>query len=57
LLSIRRGEVSLEELIEFANEKINKLDELFDKSNLPDKVEDGLVHKLLVDIRKNFYNR
>jgi predicted nucleotidyltransferase len=57
LLSIRRGEVPLEELIDLANEKINKLDELFDKSNLPDKVEDGLVHKLLVDIRKNFYNR
>jgi predicted nucleotidyltransferase len=57
LLSIRRGEVPLEELIDLANEKINKLDELFNKSNLPDKVEDGLVHKLLVDIRKNFYNR
>jgi predicted nucleotidyltransferase len=57
LLSIRRGEVPLEELIDLANEKINKLDELFDKSNLPDKVEDGLVHKLLVDIRKNFYNQ
>lgn len=56
LLSIRRGELSLEELIDLADEKINNMDELFDNSNLPEKVEDGLVHDLLVDIRRKFYN-
>ena len=57
LLSIRRGELSLEELIELADEKINNMDELFDNSNLPDKVEYDLVHKLLVTIRTEFYHQ
>ena len=33
------------------------MDELFDNSNLPDKVEYNLVHKLLVTIRTEFYHQ
>jgi len=56
LLSIRRGEVSLEELIDIADNNINDMDELFDNSDLPEKVDKDLVHNLLVKIRKEFYS-
>lgn len=55
LLAIRRGEVSLDELITSADEAISGLDEMFESSTLPDKVEEGLVNKLLIEIRKEFY--
>lgn len=57
LLSIRRGEVSLEDLIVDADNQINKMDELFKKSNLPKSVDQEMVHNLLVRIRKEFYER
>jgi|TARA_B110000259_G_C14019419_1_gene402495 predicted nucleotidyltransferase len=55
LLAIRRGEVSLDELIIQADEAISGLDEVFENSSLPDKVEEGLVNKMLIEIRKEFY--
>lgn len=39
LLSIKRGEVNLKDLINQYEEKSNNLKELFDKSDLPDKCE------------------
>jgi hypothetical protein len=57
LLAIRRGEVDLGALIEEANKSIEEMDILFDKSNLPDKVEHGLVNNLLIKIRKEFYGK
>ena len=56
LLSIRRGELSLEELIDLADEKINNMDELFDNSDLPERVDPDFVHDLLYSLRKEFYN-
>ncbi|TXG80053.1 MAG: nucleotidyltransferase [Spirochaetes bacterium] len=56
LLSIRRGEVDLEQLIEMADEAIAEMDEIFKKSVLPNKVHEGLVDALLVMIRREFYN-
>jgi hypothetical protein len=55
LLKIRRGEVDLDSLIEKADKEIAEMDEIFDKSNLPNKVEYGLVDELLIQIRKDFY--
>lgn len=55
LLSIRHGEVDLENLIEMADKAIDKMDSIFDNSNLPDKVDKELVNKLLINIRKKFY--
>jgi predicted nucleotidyltransferase len=55
LLSIRRGEVDLETLIKEAEESIIEMDNIFDESNLPNKVNPELVNNLLVKIRKEFY--
>lgn len=56
LLSIRRGEVDLTNLIEMADKAIEEMDSIFDNSNLPNKVDPDLVNRLLIDIRKVFYN-
>ena len=55
LLSIRRGEIDLETLIEDADVAIAEMDKIFDNSNLPNKVDSKLVNDLLVKIRKEFY--
>ena len=56
LLSIRRGEVDLENLIAMADQAIEEMDSIFDNSNLPNSVDKGLVNALLVTIRREFYN-
>jgi predicted nucleotidyltransferase len=55
LLSIRRGEVDLTNLIEMADQAIEEMDSIFDNSDLPKKVNPELVNNLLVKIRKEFY--
>lgn len=57
LLKIRKGEVCLEELIEWAENEIATIDDLFDKSDLPNEVDPLFVHELLLKIRKEFYNK
>jgi hypothetical protein len=56
LLTIRRGEVDLDSLIEIADKAIENMDEVFEKSNLPNNVDKNLVNNLLVSIRTKFYN-
>lgn len=56
LLSIRRGEVDLENLIAMADQAIEEMDSIFNNSNLPNSVDKGLVNALLVTIRREFYN-
>jgi len=51
LKKIRKGQVSLEEIIENAEKDIKGLDELYKNSNLPDKVDREFVNKLLLEIR------
>lgn len=51
LLSIRKGEVSLEKIIEDAEMDIEKLDKLFEKSDLPDDIDTKFVNDLLLEIR------
>ena len=55
LLSIRRGEVDLTNLIEMADQAIEEMDNIFDNSDLPKKVNPELVNALLIKIRKEFY--
>jgi len=52
LLSIKRGEVPLDKIIEDAERDIAGLQELYDKSNLPEKVDPLFVKELLLKIRK-----
>jgi len=55
LISIRKGQVDLETLIEQAEKDIVEIDKIFANSNLPDEVDLQLVHDLLVKIRTEFY--
>lgn len=56
LLKIRRGEVSLQELFDRSDVLLAEMKELFKTSNLPDEVSNEMIHGLLVEIRKDFYN-
>lgn len=55
LKSIRRGEVNLQDIINWAEDEILVIDDLFLNSNLPDKVDKGFVNDLLVEIRNIAY--
>jgi predicted nucleotidyltransferase len=56
LLSIRKGEIDLDSLIETAEEEIKEMDSIFENSNLPDRIDVNLVNSLLIRIRREFYN-
>lgn len=55
LLSIRRGEVDLQSLIDRAENDIIEIDRLFKESDLPESVDLGFINDLLVSVRKEFY--
>lgn len=55
LLSIRRGEMNLEDILKVATEKITGLKELFEKSDLPDDVDKEFAHTLVNDVRKDYW--
>jgi predicted nucleotidyltransferase len=52
LLQIKHGEVPLKEIMEYANNEIAGLKELYEKSNLPEEVDPVFVKELLLKIRK-----
>jgi len=54
-MSIRRGEMEYDDLLEQAESKIKQLDENFEISTLPDKVDKEMVNQLLIKIRKLRY--
>jgi len=51
LLSIRKGEVDLNTIIEQAEKDLKRLDELFAKSELPLDCDKDFVNDLLLQIR------
>ena len=55
LLTIRRGEVDLQSLIDRAENDIVEIDRLFKESDLPESVDLGFINDLLVSVRKEFY--
>lgn len=55
LLRIRGGEFLYEDLLKQAEEKILVVDELFQKSDLPDSPDPTLAEQQLIEIRKFFY--
>lgn len=56
LMKIRHGEYEYDDLIKEAEGMIESLDEAFDNSVLPDKVQKGLAGKIELQIRKLRYN-
>ena len=55
LISIRKGEVNLQTLIDDVESEIKEIDRLFSESNLPDSVDMKFIHNLIVKIRKQIY--
>ena len=55
LISIRKGEVDLQTLIDKVEKEIVEIDKLFEDSDLPDMVNNQLIHNLIVKIRKQIY--
>lgn len=55
LIGIRKGKYDLNKLLIEAKMKVVELEDEFNKSNLPDKVDRGYFMKLLTKIRKEFY--
>lgn len=53
LLSIRRGEVSLDDIINKAEEDVKGLDELYAKARLPEDSDPKFMNELLLEIRKH----
>jgi uncharacterized protein len=55
LLKIRAGEFMYEDLVMQAEEKIQVVDELFKKSDLPEAPDFKIANKILTSIREEFY--
>ncbi len=51
LLKIRKGEFDLETILNKANEDLDKLNEVYKNSNLPEEVDREFVNDLLIQIR------
>ena len=55
LLKIRGGEFLYDDLVKQAEDKIKLIDELFIKSDLPEKPEQKMAESVLIQIREKFY--
>ncbi|MCU0430187.1 MAG: nucleotidyltransferase domain-containing protein [Cytophagaceae bacterium] len=56
LLKIRRGEFGYEYLLQLAEEKMSSMNELFDKSDLPEEPDWQKAEELLWSIRNKWYS-
>ena len=56
LISIRKGEVDLQTLINNVEKEISEVDKLFANSSLPDSIDSDFINQLIVKIRKEIYN-
>lgn len=52
LLSVRKGQVSYEEIMDLINKKKEQMDLAFDNSDLPDCVDNNLAHDVILQIRR-----
>jgi uncharacterized protein len=57
LLSIRKGEIDLQTIINESEKDILEIDEIFNNSNLPESVDRNLVNSILIQIRNQFYKQ
>ena len=55
LLKIRAGEFMYEDLLSMAEDKIQIIDDLFKKSDLPEQLDFSKVEQILVEIRESVY--
>jgi len=57
LFNIRAGVYSYSELIEKADEKLKRIEELYQKSDLPAEPDCDYAEKLLISMRGGFYSK
>jgi hypothetical protein len=57
LLSIRRGEHDYDKLVEEAELKIKRMDDVFESADLPKSIGRDFLDALLIKIRKQYYGR
>ena len=55
LLKIRSGEMDYDFLVEDAENKIKTIDDVYKKSNLPERIDNKIVSDLLLKVRKEYY--
>lgn len=55
LLRIKKGEFSYEELVGKAEEKLQEIEQVFERSNLPEKPDMNRINQLLVEMRQEWY--
>ncbi|MGA1871928.1 MAG: DNA polymerase beta superfamily protein [bacterium] len=55
LLKIKSGLYEYDDLLNQANDRLKRINNLFKKSNLPDTVDLSKANSLLIDIRKKYY--
>lgn len=53
LLSVRKGQVKYDEIINLIEEKKNKMDEAFIKSDLPEDLDMNFVNNIILEIRNS----
>ncbi len=56
LLAIKRGEFQYEELLTMAEQKIERIKEVYPSSGLPAVPDLGKINELLISVRKAFYS-
>jgi len=56
LLNIRSGAFDYQELVDMANNKIQHIDELYEKSDLPEQPDMMKIEVLLVEMREHLYH-
>lgn len=55
LIAIRKGEIDLQTLIDQVEDEIKEVDRIFEDSNLPEKIDENFINKLIINIRKQIY--
>lgn len=55
LLKIRSGQFEYDDLVQMANEKIGRIEDLYDKSDLPEQPNLLKAEELLINLRSKFY--
>lgn len=56
LLKIRSGEFDYDELVKWAEDKIDNIKRLFERSDLPERPDTEKANQLLADIREEYYS-
>jgi hypothetical protein len=55
LLQIRKGDFEYEDLLKQAEQKIERIEDLYAKSDLPEKLNLRQINNILVEIRELWY--